>query len=262
MRIPLSEVGRQGRLELAFVPQRGRTVLRKAYCEVPFKITRVLNPPQPTAHLILMQCTAGLFGGDSVECSLRVESGARVRITQQSATKIHPSRARQATQRNRVFVESGAELHLYLEPIIPFADSRLRQETVLDVQPGGTLHFWESFMTGRIGRGESWQFHELASETRLQSEGNLIYLDRFHLLPDSLQPSLWTMGRNNYAGTGLYVGEGARDFVSRLHEALPESGVDALSDHLVVVRVVSASGPEFHRCREMFVRLADQESHS
>lgn len=259
MRIPLSEVGRCGRMELTFVLQDGRTVLRDSYCEVPFKVTRILNSNQSIAHLILMQCTAGLFGGDDVECTIRVEAGARVRITQQSATKIHPSQDRLVTQRNRIFVGAGAELQLYLEPVIPFADSRLSQRTTLDIEPGGNLYFWESFMTGRIGRGESWQFREFVSETQLCSEGRLTYLDRFHLLPNSLQRSVWAMGNHSYSGTGLFVGEHAGCFASKLHQILPEAGVDSLADDVAVTRVVSGSGPDFHRCREMFCRIADRD---
>src|SRR5207249_9023258 len=166
MRVPLPDVGRRGRMDLTFVLHNDQTVLRHAYCEIPFKITRVLNSSQPV-HLILMHCTAGLFGGDDVECSIRVERGARVQITQQSATKIHPSDGRPAIHRNHVLVESGAELRLYLEPVIPFAGSRLRQATRIDVEPGGRLVFWEGFMAGRGGRGEWWQFQELTSETDL-----------------------------------------------------------------------------------------------
>ena len=167
MPVPLEEVGRRGRLDLSFALQNGRTILRDSYCEVPFKITRILNGEAPVAHLILMQCTAGLFGGDDVECSIRVERGARVRITQQSATKIHPSQDRLAIQRNHVVVEDGADLQLYLEPLIPFAGSHLKQSTLLEVHAGGRLSFWEGFMTGRVGSGESWQFKGLDSETRL-----------------------------------------------------------------------------------------------
>src|SRR5437879_6537914 len=129
MRVPLAEIGRHGRLDLTFVLQNGRTILRNAYCEIPFKITRVLNRSRPVAHLILMQCTAGLFGGDDIECSIRVERGARVMVTQQAATRIHPSEDLPAVQRHHVFVEAGAELQLYLEPVIPFAGSSLRQTT-------------------------------------------------------------------------------------------------------------------------------------
>src|SRR5437667_10923625 len=113
MRVPLADVGRRGRMDLTFVLQNGQTVLRNAYCEIPFKITRVLNSSQPV-HFILMHCTAGLYVRDDVDCSIRVERGARVQSTQQSATKIYPSYGRPAIQRNHLLDMSVALLQLYL----------------------------------------------------------------------------------------------------------------------------------------------------
>ena len=234
--------------------QDGRTILRNSYCEVPFKVTRLLNPHAPIAHLILMHSTAGLFGGDELNCSIHVEQGARVRITQQSATKIHPSEDRVALQRTHVVVERGAELQFHLEPVIPFAESRLQQETQLNVETGGRLSYWEGFMTGRVGHGESWQFKELSSETTLRCGGKLVYLDRFRLAPDGQQQSTWTMGNSDYTGLALHVGEDARKRASELHQALPTAGLDALSDDVVLARIVSPDGPHFHHSREIFCR--------
>ena len=258
MRVLLEEVGRRGRLDLVFGCQDGRTILRDSYCEVPFKITRILNADSSVVDLILMQCTAGLFGGDDVECSIRVERGARVRITQQSATKVHPSQDRPAVQRNHVVVDEGAELRLYMEPLIPFAESHLRQSTVLNVSPGGRLSFWEGFMTGRVGKGESWEFKELESETRLCVAGRLAYLDRFRVRPDASSESPWSMRLNTYVGTGIYVGAEARCVATELHESLPDSGVDALSDSVAIARVVANNGPDFQRARKEFCRAAEQ----
>jgi urease accessory protein UreH len=252
MRVALAEIGRRGRLDLTFVLQDGQTVLRKSYCEVPFKITRILNSRRSLAHLILMQCTAGLFGGDEVECSVRIERGARVLLTQQSATKVHPSRERPAIQMNHIVVESGAELQLYLEPVIPFAGSSLRQITRIDVESGARLRFWEGFMAGRVSRGECWQFRELASETHLRVNRELVYLDRFRLVPHGFAGSRWSTGDCSYFGTALYFGEQAHEFSARLHQELPKAGVDNLGTGLVLARIVSASGPEFHHCRTVF----------
>jgi len=252
MPVPLAEVGRRGRLDLCFALQNGQTILRDSYCEVPFKITRILNAEAPVAHLILMQCTAGLFGGDDVECSIRVERGARVRITQQSATKIHPSQDRVAIQRNHVVVEDGADLQLYLEPLIPFAGSHLKQSTLLEVHADGRLSFWEGFMTGRVGSGESWQFKGLDSETRLRVNGRLAYLDRFRLWPEKAPQSRWAMGAGTHLGTGLYVGNDAAGVAVELHQALPGAGVDKLAENVAIARVVSNTGPEFQRAREQF----------
>jgi urease accessory protein UreH len=254
MRIPLADVGRRGRMELIFGLQDEKTVLRTAYCEVPFKVTRLLNTHAPLASLILMHSTAGLFGGDELQCSIRVEKGARVRITQQSATKVHPSEDRIAIQRTRVDVEAGGELQLHLEPLIPFAEARLRQETQLNVETGGRLSYWEGFMTGRVGRGESWQFRELASATSLRYGSRLVYLDRFRLLPGGAEQSAWALGDAGYTGIGLHVGEGAGSLASDLHQALPDAGIDALSENVTLARVVSPDGPHFHQSRELFCR--------
>jgi len=255
MRIALADVGRRARMDLTFALQHGRTVLREAFFEVPFKITRLLTDRAPAAHVILMHCTAGLFGGDHLECSIRVERGARVLITQQSATKIHPSRDCPAVQQTRIFVDDGAELHLYLDPVIPFAGSWLRQATELHVEPGGTLSFWEGFMTGRVGRGESWQFRELSSETRLSSGGSLLYLDRFRLIHDRPPRALRT---HAYVGTGLYVGENADVLSAKLRHMLPEAGVDCPASRVAAVRMVSATGPQFHRGRDLFCTAATE----
>ena len=259
MRVALTEVGRCGRLDLVFTERGGQTVLSDSYCEVPFKITRLLPTASSSAHLILMQCTPGLFGGDTVEMTVRVERGARVRITQQSATRIHPSEGRTAIQTSRVHVEGGGQLDLFLEPVIPFSGSRLRQTTTIEVERGARLLFWEGLMAGRVGRGEVWEFKELSSETSLRSSDRLLYLDRFHLQPDCASPSTrWVMDAGVYVGTGLCFGENAARFAEGLHVALPEAGVDILDECLAAARIVTADGPAFHRCRDVFGATVEQ----
>jgi urease accessory protein len=257
MRVALTDVGRCGRLDLVFSVRGGQTLLLDSYCEVPFKITRPLSTAADgIAHVMLMHCTAGLFGGDRVEMTVRVERGARVRLTQQSATRVHPSEGRLALGSSHVHVESGGELELLLEPVIPFAGSRFQQTTWLEVEKGARLVYWEGLMAGRVGRGELWEFEELSSETRLRSEGRLLFLDRFHLRPECGLPSTrWRMGCATYTGTGLYVGEDAAEFAGALHEGLPDAGVDVLGNRLAVARIVTGDGPAFHQCRDVFRRF-------
>ena len=256
MRVALSDVGRCGKLDLSFALRDGRTILSDFYCEVPFKITRTLSTAGGgVAHIMLMHCTAGLFGGDRVEMTVRVEPGARVRLTQQSATRVHPSEGRIAVQTSRIHVESGGELELLLDPIIPFAESRFQQRTSIEVEKGARLRYWEGLMAGRIGRGEVWEFDELSSETSLRSGGRLLFLDRFHLLPKRSMPSTrWGMSCATYCGTGLYVGHDSTDFAGTLHDALPRAGIDVLENGLAVTRIVTSSGPEFHHYRGVFTR--------
>jgi hypothetical protein len=191
-----------------------------------------------------MHCSAGLFGGDELECSIRVQRGAQVLLTQQSATKVHPTLGPPATQRHRVFVESGAELQLYFEPVIPFAGASLMQSIRIDLEENARLVFWEGLMAGRIGRGERWQFQKLASEIDLRLNGKRVYLERF-ILPDGLERSDYAMGECNYLGTGLYVGDRASEFAACLHTAVPDVGVDMLARKVAIMRRYVRAAPIF-----------------
>jgi urease accessory protein len=258
-RVPISEVGRRGRMELRLASANGRTVMSRIYAEVPFKVTRLHETDSPGwSHLVLMHSTAGVFGGDVLESSIHVESGARILITQQSAAKIHPSGGRPAIQVNRLRVDSGGELCIFYEPVIPFAESHLNQRTIIELAEGARLTYWEGFMAGRIGRGETWKFNELSSETSIRKDGRLLYLDRLRITPAGRRPvSAWEMAGAGYWGTGLCFGASAPGLVQSLHEALPDAGVDTPVPELAVVRVLERDGQKYHEARQAFLDHAD-----
>jgi len=262
MTVALANVGRHGRMELTFGVRDGRTIIRDSYCEVPFKIMRPFRSALPeAAHLTLMHCTAGVFGGDELECAIHIESGARVRVTQQAATRVHPSENRLAHQSLRILVEAGASLYVDLEPVIPFARSRYLQETKIDVKRGGTLAYWECMMAGRIGSREEWEFEEFGSETRLNLDGHTIFLDRYLLRPAVMNMhSRWVMGNATYVGTGLYCGADIEQITEALHEAMPSAGVDIVDRALSVTRLTENHGPDFHRLRRVWNEVAHRLS--
>jgi len=133
---------------------------------------------------------------------------------------------KRAIQTNRIRVETGGELHIYYDPLIPFCGARVCQNTSIDVEPGARLCFWEGLMAGRVGRGEIWQFDEFSSETSLRVNGRLLYLDRFRLMPKEDPPNTeWMMGNARYLATGLCLDERAFDFAERIHLLLPDTAV-------------------------------------
>jgi urease accessory protein UreH len=167
--------------------------------------------------------------------------------------EMHPSEGRQALQQSRIRVEEGGELHIYNEPVIPFAGARLSQTTLIDVAKGSRLYFWESLMAGRIGSGEIWQFDAFSSETRLRSNNQLLYLDRFRLVPrEDRLIAPWTMGNARYHASGLCFDDRANDFAEKLHDAMPDAGVDTPTAGLSVVRVATVDGLSFHRAMAAF----------
>ncbi|MGB0297145.1 MAG: urease accessory protein UreD, partial [bacterium] len=91
-----------------------------------------------------MSPAPGIFGGDLWEIHIHAESGTQVHLTTQGALRIHPSQnGDHAQQKLRYTLQAEANLTIYSDPVIPFAASQFNQQTVLEVEAGAQLGFWE-----------------------------------------------------------------------------------------------------------------------
>lgn len=270
-----SAVGRSARLDMVFGCRRGRTSLVHAYAEPPLRIGRTIDVCG-SAHAILVCAGPGVFGGDRLEMRIRVETGARVALMSQSALQVHPAgetaglKARIASPsdreetepavlESRYDVESGAELDCFWDPVIPFARARLIQRTDLHVARGSRFFWSDALMSGRAGRGESWQFDELAHELRLSLDGGLAYLERYRVIPGRDDPRrTWIAGAGHYAGTTLVHHEDATSSrAAEIQRRLDDieglrAGADCVGDRLLVGRTLASHGPCFAAARAVF----------
>ncbi len=210
------------------------------------------------ARVIVMHSTAGVFGGDRLAANIHVETGARAWVTSQSATKVHPAGDRPARQSLRLTVETGGELHYYVDPLIPFAGSRLRQDIHVELCSGARFFFWDGLMAGRIRSGESWRFAELVSQTAVYVDSDLAFLDRFELRPEERSPDRqWAMGRHGYLATAISFDpsiddnclESLRSELVQLGAAVT-CGLDVPFDRLLVARFLAQNGSEFRTVRD------------
>jgi urease accessory protein len=251
-----AEIGRRARLELRFTLRDGKTVLADAYAEPPLRVGRTFREGDGL-HMIMASSAPGIFGGDTLEQTIHVERGARVRLTSQSALQIHPSaRGSVATIRSRYRIDEGAELSCFWDPLIPFADSRFEQRIELEASGEARLSWSDAFMAGREARGERWAFDELSHELRLIRDGRLDYLERFRIEPERTHlANRWLASGACYFGSVLAASHSmGREEADLLHGRLAEcDGVDAAADliapDLQLVRLMSASGPAFHKAR-------------
>jgi urease accessory protein UreH len=254
-------VGRHSRLELVFEYRRGRTVIAHAYAEPPFRVGPCFAEGAGV-HLILASSAPGTFGGDVWEQSIRVDRGARVRLTSQSALQVHPSTdpipARWCAS---YAVAEDAHLHCHWDAVIPFAGARLAQRFDVDVAAGGSLYWSDALMSGRQGRGEAWMFTELAHELRLSIGGTLKYLERYRLVPGERRLSHpWIASGASYFGTIVDCGDPrASTSIEALHSELRTFGgvraaASSLEPDLCLVRLMAGTGPPFHALRDAMQR--------
>ena len=256
------EVGRRARLELTFGRRGDRTVLLHSYAEPPFRIGRVL-PEGDAVHLILASSAPGIFGGDVLQQTVVVQSGARVRLTSQSALQVHAKdTAAVATLASTYQVDDGGYLQCEWDPVIPFPDAQLDQRIFIDLAGEATLLWSDALMAGREASGERWRFLSLAHELRLVREGTLACLERYRIAPGTDRPRhRWIADEDCYFGTLLATGGAiGRAVAADAHReiALCESirgSADWLDEQLLLARLVSADGRSFHHARKEILRI-------
>jgi len=253
---PACDVGRRARLELVFAYRRGRTVLAHAYAEPPLRVGRLLDIG-PIAQLILVCSGPGVLAGDRLEQRVRVERGARVLLVSQAALQVHPAEAAGPALLDSSYdVEPDGTLDCFWDPLIPFADARLKQRIALQVAEGGRLFWSDALMSGRVARGEAWRFASLGHELRAVVGGRLQYLERYTISPDTRSPwHPWSAAAANYIGTTIVcsdestavrVGE-AQDRLTSIGGL--QAGVDCLAPNLAVGRLLAERGPDFVAAR-------------
>ena len=253
---PLSRVGRQARLDLDFLCRNGRTVLADAYAEPPFRVGRSFVEGEGL-HMILASSAPGVFGHDRLRQIVHVGCGARVRLTSQSATQVHPSSdGGIAHLQSSYHIEDGAYLHCDWHPLIPFADARIDQRIDVTIAGGGCLYWSDALMSGRQASGEQWRFASLAHEIAVVRDGALDYLERYRIQPMDVDVArAWVARDASYLGTTLMIGRPIEPGVAEhLHVELGRlngvlAAADRLDNRMLLVRLMSASGPAFHGAR-------------
>ncbi|MEQ1913412.1 MAG: urease accessory protein UreD [Vicinamibacterales bacterium] len=250
------DVGRKARLELVFGCRNGKTVLTHGYAEPPLRIGHCFESDRGL-HLIMASSAPGIFGGDEFESVIRLEAGAVVELTSQSALQVHPSTSGgPARITSRYEIAAGADLRCSWEPLIPFVGSSVIQRFEVDVAEGSQLSWSDGLMSGRRGRGESWQFACVDHELRVRRAGVLAFLERYRVTPqDDDARSRWTVGDAGYIGTLVRAGHGdALAVAEGIHRSLAALGsvpgsADVLDGDLLLARIVAEDGVAFRRAR-------------
>ena len=132
--------------------------------------------------------TAGLFEGDEITCKVRVEFGARLLLTNPSATRAHRMAGGGEARLTQHFsVGKNGWLEIWPELFIPQAGTRYRQKTQIDIEEGSGLLFFESLAPGRVASGEAFEFERLDWETDIDYAGTHVVREKYEISPSALQ---------------------------------------------------------------------------
>lgn len=269
--------GAQGRLQLSIQaagtgqpPQL--TVQRQ---EPPLRVVRAFSAADGAAVVHLHNLSGGVLGGDCLRIEAEVGPGARAQLTSTGATRVYRQRTAlpEAVQSTHLRVQAGGLLEYLPDPLIPYAGSRYRQETTIDLAHDAGLFCWEMVAPGRVAHGERFAFAALTLDLDIHAEGRPIALERLHLAPEERPPEAAVrMGGYGYSATFYACRVGAPAGVwPALEERLEQIarslstpgevlwGVSALVSHGVVVRALGMNSRPLSAGLVQFWQLAKSE---
>ena len=161
-----------GHLHLvAGVDAHARTQLVQQSFRAPFHLSKPYWDGH-TLHVQVVNPTAGILEGDRLDLDITVEAGAALLVSTPAAARAFMMRGGQAGCRQRFTTRSGAWTEYLPEPLFPHRDAAYEQHTILDVEPGGELAYWDALAPGRVGRGErwAWRWLRIALDVRYAGE--------------------------------------------------------------------------------------------
>jgi urease accessory protein len=263
-RPPASE-SRQGvraSLQLRFEVAAGsdRTVLEENVQEPPLKVVRAFQHEDGTALVHLHNVSGGILGGDQLSLSVEVGPAANALVTTTGATRVYrcSGKASGASQHNKLFVAENGLLEYLPDELIPFGGARFLQDSVVKLEDGAGLFWWEIVTPGREARQEIFEYENLEMRARIEAPSRLIAAEAICLSPVGQEiSSLARLGPYRYFATFYICRAGIEaKFWRHLENILMEAvhrrthhgeilwSVSTLVSDGLVVRCVSRNGRE------------------
>jgi len=260
-------------LEFAYDAQSARTLLHVAEQRQPLKVVRAFDVEGGAALAHVHNLSGGILAGDRFSLDMEIGPSAHAQVTSTGATRLYRSRAEAdaAALTARVNVREGGLLEYLPDPLIPFAGSRYRQNTMVNLEDGAGLFWWETVAPGREARGEIFSYEALQLRFDLRAAGIPVAVERCHLDPLARPlESPARLGPYRYFSSFFICRAGAgestwHDLEKQLQELAGELtsaviiwGLGRLPAHGLVVRALSQNGRDIHSGLVAFWRVAKQ----
>jgi urease accessory protein len=176
----------EGRVRLRFEQDfRGGSRLALASHQPPLQVVRAFSLADGAALVHLHNLSGGILGGDYLEVGIEVAASAAAQVTTTGATRIYRTLPGTKTPCavNLVQIDEAGLLEYVPDALIPYAGSRYRQRTRIQLASGSGLFWWEIVAPGRAARGEVFQFEELDLDIEIRNTSRPIAKEHVRLEP-------------------------------------------------------------------------------
>ncbi len=213
--------------------------------------------------LQLVNPTAGLFSGDSINMHITIAENSKAAITSPSATRFHtmPDLDGRATITQEFHIEDHAWLDYLPEMIIPQRDSDVIQITKIHLHKNASMVFLDALAPGRLAHGENYQFRRLETLLEIHQDQQLVAKERCVLSPATGRWPLDVPDWDACYYSAIWIADAdARSIIDDLQSATPldqtsHHGASLLSPQLGVIRIIAPTSlslkKSLHHFREI-----------
>ena len=205
----------------------GESTVMSVFATSPLKL---LTPRArgPSAWIYASSFGGGLVAGDQTQLDLRIGSGARCVVGTQAFTKVYRNPGRLPCGHvTHATLEADSLLVFAPEPVQAFAGSTYTQHQEFHLAPGAGLVLLDWFCSGRVARGERWEFAHFQSRNDVFVDGERVFVDSILLDPnDGALASPHRGGRFNCFAVLLLLGPAVQDAARRLVEEMASRPVE------------------------------------
>ncbi|ANE48791.1 hypothetical protein SY83_08005 [Paenibacillus swuensis] len=203
-------------------------MLTERFHQAPLKISKTFElSPGGELLVYMMDASPGILDGDRYEIQMHLGEGTQVYLTNQSYTKVHPTPKESSAMVQTFTLERGSMLEYFPEPLIPYADSKFRSDTVFHLSEDAVVMYGDIVTPGRIHHGEQFLYERLDSHMEAYRDGKLIAWDHFHLKPrDHRFRTLGALEHYTHAGALWIFAPGVNEEILReLRAHFPAEGL-------------------------------------
>lgn len=165
-------------LELAYARFDGSTrpVLRRH--SGPLRVQKHLYPEGPeVCQHIIVHPPGGIAGGDRLDISASVGSGAWAQLTSPGAAKWYRAGG-PAFQNVQLRVEAGATLEWLPQETIVYSAAQAELTTTIELEGNARLFYWDIIALGRPASGERFDAGHFQAQLNIHRDGDLLWHER------------------------------------------------------------------------------------
>ena len=242
-------MGWQARLQLDYSVENQRCVLRHEH-HGPLRVLKSLYPEgDQVCHNILVHPPSGLVGGDELQITLQLQTGAHAVVTTPGATRFYGSDALTASQHVQAHVAEAATLEWLPLEALAYNGCQAHNQAVFHLAPGSRLMAWDVTALGLPHANQAFVSGSFQQHLEIKN----VWLERGLVKASDLRLLHSPLGMNGHScqstlvfAQGTAMSEDYRAQVVALARELCEShrlrlqaGVSSPDARVVVLRVLS-----------------------